>query len=360
MTSLFFKDSLINIPKKYSHSIEGIDKDSFYKEQKKVILSCYFTGKKDPIHHESLKDEKRREDDYNYMRPLYESCKKLKLHLIIFHDNLSKKFVDRFKTDKIIFRKVSLSNSKLSINDERFIIYYEYLSKNPYEVVFSSDIGDVYLKSSPFKLRKTFFKRPNIDQSIVKEILGSKNMRDSLKNSPYQPQFESGNKMTDAELKRYVIGLKELDPSKFSIPHLLFIGTNSIDNGYKQKTKEWFERRKDKVKSFNDALFLYIPKYKEYKSGDFQMYNPGTLMGNYNTYMCFMKKFLKILFVCTEVRENNNWNMVIANYVCHNFLKDDYNKDTFHSKYIYTGYPFNTIYQRKEKLETSDCCLQHK
>ncbi len=359
MTSIFFKDSLINIPKEYSHKIEKIDKDRYHEKHKKVVLSCYMTGKKDPIHHESLKDEKRNHDDYKYMKPLYESCKNLGLHLIIFHDNLTKKFIDRYTTDKIIFRKTQLV-TKMSINDERFVIYYEYLSKNPYEVVFSSDISDVYLKRSPFKLRKTFHKRPEIDQNLLKNILNSKNKREALKNSPYQPEFEDGNKMTDAELKRYLIGLKECDVEKYSISNLLFIGTNSIDEGAKEKTKQWFERRKDKIKAFNEALFLYIPKYKEYKPDDFQMYNPGTLMGNYNTYMCFLKRFLKLLLVCCNVRENNNWNMVIANYVCHHFLKDDYDKDTFHTKYIYTGYPFNSIYQRKEKLDKTNCYLVHK
>jgi len=359
MTSIFFKDKLINIPPKYAHSIENIDKDSFYKEYNKVVLSCYFTGKKDPIHHEHLRNETRNADDYRYMKPLYESCKKLNLHLIIFHDNLSSEFIKKHQTKKIIFRRVKLV-SKMSINDERFIIYYEYLTKNPYEVVFSSDISDVYLTKNPFHIRKTFFERPEIDQNKIKAIIASKNWRDALKNSPYNPQFEGDNKMTDAEVRNYVLSLKTLDPKKYSITNLLFIGTNSIDNGCKEKTKQWFERRKDKIKSFNEALFLYIPKYGEYKEGPFQMYNPGTLMGNYNTYMCFVKRFLKVLFVCCDVRENNNWNMVIANFICHHFLKDDYDKDLFHTKYLYTGYPFNSVYQRKEKVDSTSCYLVHK
>ncbi len=357
--SAYFKDNKITIPEEYSHKIENCEKDSFYKEYHSAILSCYFTGKKDPIHHEKLKNERRNEDDYRYMRPLYESCKNLKLHLVIFHDNLSKEFVKKYTTDRIIFRQTQLK-TKMSINDERFIIYYEYLTKNPYENVFSSDISDVVLTKNPFKLRKTFFTRPNIDQNKVKSILSSKNMKDTLNNSDFKLELEGNNVLTDAEARNYLLNLREEDHKKYSVPNLLFIGTNAIYDGYKTQTKQWFERRKDKVKQFNEALFLYIPKYGEYKAGDFQMYNPGTMMANYNTYMCFLKKFIKILFVCCKVRENNNWNMVIANYICHHFLKDNYDRDTFRTKYIYTGYPFNSVYQKKEKASSSSCCVIHK
>jgi len=359
MTSIFFKDRLINIPKNYSHQIENIDKDEFYKKFSKVVLSCYFTGKKDPIHHAELENEKQKENNYLYMKPLYESCLNLKLHLIIFHDNLSKRFIDQYTTDRIIFRKVDLV-SKLSINDERYIIYYEYLTSNPYDAIFSSDISDVYLKGDPFTLRKTFHKRNGIDQSVVESLLESEKIKVDVSKSKYKLIFDDGNKMSTPEAIRYLKGLRPLDIQNYSLPNLLFIGTNSIDGGPEVKTYEWFERRKDKIDAFNEALRNYIPKYREFTAGDFQIYNPGTIMGNYNTYMCFIKRFLKILFVCCKIRENNNWNMVIANYVCHHFLKEGYNPDTYHSKYIYTGYPFNSIYQRRENVKKSKCYVIHK
>ena len=359
MTSLFFKDKLITIPEEYSHKIEKIDKDVFHRLFDKVVLSCYFTGKKDPIHHENLKDKHRIIDDYKYMRPLYESCKKLKLHLIIFHDNLSKKFIDKYSTDRIIFRQVNLT-SKISINDERFIIYYEYLLKHPYEYVFSSDISDVFILKDPFRIFKYFSKRPDIDQNIVETILSTDKIKDNLSLSPYQPKLTGGEKLTEEEAKRFVIGLREVNPNDYSVENLIFIGTNSIDNGPKIKTKEWFILRKDKIKAFNDALKMHIPKYKLYKAGDFQIYNPGTILANFNSYMCFIKRFIKLLLVSCKIREQNNWNMVLANYICHNFLKDDYNPDTYHSKYIYTGFPFNSIYQRKEDLDKCLAYIVHK
>jgi len=360
MTSLFFKDRLINIPEEYSHKIEKIDKDTFHRIHNNVVLSCYFTGKKDPIHHDTLKNERRNKDDYKYMSPLYESCKKLKLHLIIFHDSLSKKFVEKYSTDRIIFRQTQLCDRKISINDERFIIYYEYLMKHPYDYVFSSDISDVFILKDPFKLYRNYWKLPDIDQNIIETILTTKNIKDSLEISPYKRYLRDGQKLTDEEAKRLVIGMREVNPNNYSNDNLLFIGTNSIDDGPKKKTREWFVRRKDKIEAFNKALKEYIPKYKLFTPGDFQIYNPGTIMGSFNTYICFVKRMLKLLFVCCKVRENNNWNMVLANYVCHHFLKDDYNPDTYHTKYIFTGYPFNSIYQRREDLKKTDVYLVHK
>mgnify|MGYP003351702120 CR=1 FL=1 len=84
----------IEIPKNYSHKIENINNDFYYKNINSVILSCYFTTKKDPIHHSTLENESRKTDEYSYMKPLYESCLKLNLHLIIFHDDLSDEYLD--------------------------------------------------------------------------------------------------------------------------------------------------------------------------------------------------------------------------------------------------------------------------
>jgi len=134
----FFSHIRCNIPQKYQHQIENLDNDKFYEKFDCVILSCYFNGKNDPIHHSELKEKKQEANNFNYIKPLYETAKKYKQHLIIFHDNLSDEFIKKYQTNKIIFRKTQLV-SNLSINDERFIIYYEYLLKNPNKKVLSSD-----------------------------------------------------------------------------------------------------------------------------------------------------------------------------------------------------------------------------
>jgi len=265
------------------------------------------------------------------MKPLYESCYDLNLHLIIFYDNLSNEFVKTYTKKNIIFRKTKLT-SNLSINDERFIIYYEYLLDNPYQNIFTSDISDVYLIKNPFHLME------NISLPEYKEL-------------------SCLDKPTFFETKHYIKSFKL--SKNYSLSNLLFIGTNTINNGPNDFTPQWFERRQYKIDQLNEAL-QNNKKYKPFKPGNFQIYNPGTIMANYNTYMCFLKKFIKILFICCKIRENNNWNMVIANYVCFQYLMDEYDPETFHSKYIFTGFPFNSLYQRNEKANKTLAYVIHK
>jgi len=326
-----FNDRLIKIPKEFSHTIEKIQEDQFYKKFNHVVMSCYFTGKKDPIHHEELNNQRQAIDNFEYMKPLYESCYDLNLHLIIFYDNLSNEFVKTYTKKNIIFRKTKLT-SNLSINDERFIIYYEYLLDNPYQNIFTSDISDVYLIKNPFHLME------NISLPEYKEL-------------------SCLDKPTFFETKHYIKSFKL--SKNYSLSNLLFIGTNTINNGPNDFTPQWFERRQYKIDQLNEAL-QNNKKYKPFKPGNFQIYNPGTIMANYNTYMCFLKKFIKILFICCKIRENNNWNMVIANYVCFQYLMDEYDPETFHSKYIFTGFPFNSLYQRNEKANKTLAYVIHK
>lgn len=353
----FFRDYEIKIPANYAHEIENSGKDLFYKNFRNVVLSCYFTGKKDPIHHASLENERRDIDNYEYMKPLYESCRQLNIHLVIFHDNLSSTFIEKYQTEKIIFRKTRLV-SNLSINDERYIIYYEYLLKNPYKNVFSSDIGDVFLMKNPFGLLKNYYKRDHINTDEIDDIIMSENTLDQLQKSTYALITE--NKCHQAELKRHLFGLRKIKRENYDESHLIFIGTNSIDSGPKSKTPRWFERRQAKIDRFNEVLHKYLNHLPQFVSGNFQIYNPGTIMSNYSSFMCFMKKFIGILLECCRERENMNWNMVIATYICRIFLSEGYDQATYHTKYIYTGFPFNSMYQRREDQEKTLCYVVHK
>jgi hypothetical protein len=61
-----------------------------------------------------------------------------------------------------------------------------------------------------------------------------------------------------------------------------------------------------------------------------------------------------------EKYEKNNWNMIIANYIIRNYLFDEINHKNACTKYIYTGFPFNSIYKRKEIPGISPSYLIHK
>jgi len=329
----FFNHYRCNIPEKFKHNIENIDIDTFHNKYENVILSCYFTGKKDPIHHFELKNEKQETDNYNYIKPLYESSKKHNLHLIIFHDNLSSKFIEQYTTNKIIFRKTKLI-SNLFFNDERFIIYYEYLAKHNYKNILSSDISDVHINKNPFDLIDNYWKRNekldyNLDYTSTyftkKEKLFIQNQMSS----------------------HPIINNKKI-----------FIGLNSINNKSFETIQPWFQHRIDKLNKLNEAL--QSTKYPQFTPNNFQIYNPGTIMGNYQNYMCFLRNFLEILFIVARKSEKNNWNMMIASYLVTEFLYDEINHNTACSKYVYTGYPFCSLYKRYEIPEKSPNCLIHK
>jgi hypothetical protein len=61
-------------------------------------------------------------DNYDYIKPWYETMIKQDMHGIIFYDKLSDEFITEHQTHKIIFKKCTIG--KYSINDERFINIY--------------------------------------------------------------------------------------------------------------------------------------------------------------------------------------------------------------------------------------------
>lgn len=342
----------MDIPENFRHNIEKIEEDNFYEKYQNVIMSMYMTGKKDPIHHSELENEKRESDDYNYIKPLYETSKEKDLHLIIFHDNLSNEFINKYQTDKIIFRQVSLV-SKLTINDERYVIYYEYLLKNPYKNVLTSDVSDVYINKNPFEIINNFWERDEEKQKEVMEVLGGGK---KLKKSNLDAVKYLG--LTGAETERVLKGY--LKP-KVSKEEKIFLGTNSISSGPADKTPKWFVRRKNKIDRFNSALEKFGDnKHPPFESGNFQIYNPGTIMASYHKYLEYIEKFLEILFVVCHERQNMNWNMVINTYLVVTYYFDNYCQDTYCTDKIWTGYPFTSVYQKREEMGKSECCLIHK
>ena len=73
-----------------------------------------------------------------------------------------------------------------------------------------------------------------------------------------------------------------------------------------------------------------------------------------------LRNFMEVLFLLAEKIETGNWNMMIATYLIKTFLFEDINHKNAWSRYIYTGYPFNSLYKRREKIGVSPNCLIHK
>ena len=115
---------------------------------KNVIMTTYFCKKKDP-----QRDRYAPCNDLTYIKPWYNSIKKLQLNGIVFHDGLSNEFIDRYQTTKIKFIYLDSSKFQYSLNDQRFLIYYDFLNKNKnIEKVFMTDGNDVTIVQNPFEM----------------------------------------------------------------------------------------------------------------------------------------------------------------------------------------------------------------
>ncbi len=124
-----------------------------YKEKKKdMIMTIYYTKFKDP-----QRDKYVEKDSYEKMRKLYESVKRNNLEMIIFYDELTEEFRKKYETEKIkfIWYVEILKDKKYeldSMNDMRFMIYYEYLEKNKdkYGKIMMIDLFDEEINGNIF------------------------------------------------------------------------------------------------------------------------------------------------------------------------------------------------------------------
>jgi hypothetical protein len=118
-----------------------------------VICTTYFSRKQHPndpndsavIGRDS--DGRVLQNDIKYIEPWYNSINNLNLNGIVFYDNLTDEFIDRYQTSQIRFIKVE--SSDYSNNDWRFFVYRDFLNNNKYESVFLTDGSDVIIVKEP-------------------------------------------------------------------------------------------------------------------------------------------------------------------------------------------------------------------
>lgn len=88
------------------------------------------------------------------MEPWYESMKRHKLEGVVFHDELSSKFVCKYSTDRIQFRRAEIeAYPNYSLNDVRFWVYLAYITdctESYLTKLFLTDLCDVEIKKNPF------------------------------------------------------------------------------------------------------------------------------------------------------------------------------------------------------------------
>lgn len=148
MKLFFSKKKLSNKPNStFKYKFSDVERDIEIKENdqnlKEVVFACYFTKRLDP-----QSGVLRSIPDIEYIRPWYDSIKKLDIDGIIIHDGIDSDFIKTFQTDKIQFRKYTAGN--YAIFDERWILYYLFISRTNISFAFFTDISDVFIKANPF------------------------------------------------------------------------------------------------------------------------------------------------------------------------------------------------------------------
>ena len=111
-----------------------------------LIFTTYFCNNKD-VHHDKFAPC----DDIRYIGNWYYSMKKLNLYGIVFHDSKNKEFIKKYTTKYIRFIYVDSNNFDFTLNDQRFLIYLDFINKNKnIKNVFMTDGNDVTIKNDPF------------------------------------------------------------------------------------------------------------------------------------------------------------------------------------------------------------------
>ncbi len=139
-----------------------------------IVLTTYFTGKVDPQQRSrgkynlvkkiktwwrsrqgGAKAEKPGVadiDDFERIEIWYNSLLKVGCHGVIFYDQLSPGFVEKWTRPEITFVHYSLATPR-SLNDERYYCYRDFLLKHPeIKRIFMLDLFDVEFFSNPFIL----------------------------------------------------------------------------------------------------------------------------------------------------------------------------------------------------------------
>ena len=130
----------------FSNHERSVEIGDWEKRREELILTCYFTQKKDP-----QLGIIRLNPDIEYIRPWYDSIVKNKLNGIILHDGLNEEFIEQHENDFVQFRKVTYGN--YSIFEERWFAYYQFIKLSQVQKVFLTDCNDVFITKNPFQMK---------------------------------------------------------------------------------------------------------------------------------------------------------------------------------------------------------------
>lgn len=137
------------------------------------ILAPYFTKKNNFSQHDSSYKKGvggSVADDFNLIKGWYDGVHKLGLHAVIFHNECSKEFVEKYTTDKIKFYFWDIEN-RPSYNDNRFYGYLKWIDeqkRGSINRILCTDLYDVEILRNPFEFMDA---SPNCDLFCGEEII---------------------------------------------------------------------------------------------------------------------------------------------------------------------------------------------
>ena len=115
------------------------------------IFTTYFTKNRNFSQHDCSKGGCK-PNNFQVMKNWYESVWRLQLNAVIFHNELSCGFMNKYETKNIKFVRYNEFN-RPSYNDERFYCYINYLKEHKnINRVFCTDMFDVVFYKNPFEL----------------------------------------------------------------------------------------------------------------------------------------------------------------------------------------------------------------
>lgn len=135
-----------------------------------VICTTYFSEKihpndpRDSFVLGRTEDGRVRQNDITYIERWYDTINSLELNGVVFYDNLTEEFLDKYTTDHVKF--IKSSPGVWSNNDGRFFCYLDFLRNNKYDNVFLTDGSDVTVVQDPSKIVEDF---PDTDIFLCKD-----------------------------------------------------------------------------------------------------------------------------------------------------------------------------------------------
>lgn len=289
--------------------------ENTYIKAKEVVFSTYFTKKLDP-----QRNIQTAKDQFQYIKPLYDSCCNNDLTLVIFHDALSQTFIDTHSNKHVHFIKCSLG--PYSLNDERFIIYFQYIVQYglTFEKILMCDVSDVTINKNPFELMRAHQHKILVGRADLNKFKHS--YTNYLRIFRFEQDF--GTKLNTNYFDMRIFNAGTIGGPRNQILFLLHQMTYVFNICQSS--------RNHNMNVLNYCLYSYWLEHKETKPVP---------------YLSLRKLFLKI---ASHSKTKLKINILPHRYFCTN--------KTYNGQCILAGHPFTSRFKSFETM--SDAYLTHK